>query len=107
MRPPPQLTFQRELTNVLDRLRQVPDTRDQRVHHLLSDLLPILESIVQRMETLSLDTASLTTLRDDLRRLNPAADQATVNTLWTRALQVLQDFTGAPKRRRPFWKRQT
>ncbi|HLV73308.1 MAG TPA: VIT domain-containing protein [Vulgatibacteraceae bacterium] len=107
MRPPPQLTFQRELTNVLDRLRQVPDTRDQRVHHLLSDLLPILESIVQRMETLSLDTASLTTLRDDLRRLNPAADQATVNTLWTRAHQVLQDFTGAPKRRRPFWKRQT
>lgn len=103
----PALTgFQQELANVLDRLRKVPDTHDQRVHHLLSDLLPILESIVQRMEAQSLDTASLSTLRDDLRRLNPASDEATINNRWTRALQTLSDFTRAPTPRRPFWKRQ-
>ncbi|TDE08192.1 hypothetical protein [Actinomadura sp. 6K520] len=90
---------------MLDRLRQAPDSRDERVHHLLSDLLPILESVVQRMEVLSLETRALTTLRDDLRSLNPAADQATVNALWTRALQILSDFTGSPTPRRPFWKR--
>ncbi|MFA1542427.1 VIT domain-containing protein [Actinomadura monticuli] len=95
--------FQRELANVLDRLRQVPD--DQRAHHLLTDLLPILESIVQRMEALSLDAGSLAALRDDLRRLQPAADQATVNDQWTRALQALADFTGESPPRRPFWKR--
>lgn len=99
--------FQQELSNVLSRLRQAPDTHDGRVHHLLSDLLPILESIVQRMEAQHLDTKPLADLRDDLRRLRPASDQATVNDLWTRALQVLGDFTGDPAPRRPFWKRNT
>ncbi|MGP4024421.1 VIT domain-containing protein [Actinomadura sp. 3N407] len=103
----PALTgFQQELANVLDRLRQAPDTHDQRVHHLLSDLLPILESIVQRMEAQSLDATPLSTLRDDLRRLSPTPDEATINNHWSRALQVLSDFTGAPAPRRPFWKRQ-
>ncbi len=50
----PALTgFQTELSNVLDRLRQIP--ADQRVHHLLDELLPILDSIVQRMEAEYLD----------------------------------------------------
>ncbi|MEU8796299.1 VIT domain-containing protein [Spirillospora sp. NPDC048819] len=106
-RPAPALTgFQQELANVLDRLREVPDAHDQRVHHLLSDLLPILESIVQRMEAQSLDATSLSTLRDDLRRLNPSSDEATINHQWTRALEILSDFTGSPAPRRPFWKRQ-
>ncbi|MFI0411899.1 VIT domain-containing protein [Actinomadura sp. 3N508] len=99
--------FQQELGNVLDRLRQVADTHDQRVHHLLSELLPTLESIIQRMEAQQLDTSSLTSLRDDLRRLHPTSDETTVNDLWTRALQVLSDFTGKPTPRRPFWKRNT
>lgn len=94
-----------ELSNVLDRLRQVPETRDQRVHHLLNELLPLLESIVQRMEAQQLDTTSLTALRDDLRRLTPASDQSAVEDLWTRALQVLGHFTTDPAPRRPFWKR--
>ncbi|GAA4223340.1 VIT domain-containing protein [Actinomadura meridiana] len=97
--------FQEELKNVLDRLHQVPGTHDQRVHHLLSELLPVLESIVQRMEAQHLDTTSLADLRDHLRRLHPGSDQATVNDLWTRTLQVLGDQTEAPKPRRPFWKR--
>lgn len=104
-RVPPLPGFQRELAGVLERLRQVPD--DQRVHHLQSVLLPILESIVQRMEAQSLDATSLATLRDDLRRLPPTADQPTINDRWTRALQVLADFTGESPPRRPFWKRPT
>ncbi|TDB75137.1 hypothetical protein E1264_40220 [Actinomadura sp. KC216] len=99
--------FQQELGNVLDRLRQVPEAHDQRVHHLLSELLPILESITQRMEAQQLDTTPLTALRDDLRRLHPTSDQATVNDLWARALKVLSDFTGRPAPRRAFWKRNT
>ncbi|TDC72978.1 hypothetical protein [Actinomadura sp. 7K507] len=106
-RKPVPTEFQQELANVLDRLRQASDRHDQRVHLLLGDLLPILESIVQRMEAQSLATTSLTTLRDDLRRLPPAPDQTTVNDLWTRALQILGDITGAPEPRRPFWKRRT
>ncbi|CNE02660.1 Uncharacterized protein conserved in bacteria [Mycobacterium tuberculosis] len=108
-RPVPALTgFQRELSNLLDRLRQVAD--DQRIHFLLSELLPILESIVQRMEAEYLDSAPLAALRDDLRRLQPTADQATadqatVDAQWARALQALADFTGEAPPRRPFWKR--
>ncbi|MEU8341911.1 VIT domain-containing protein [Spirillospora sp. NPDC048832] len=103
-RPAPALPgFQQELATVLDRLRRVPD--DQRAQHLLGDLLPILESVVQRMEAQRLDTAPLATLRDDLRRLHPTADQATIADHWARALQVLADFTGEPAPRRPFWKR--
>lgn len=111
--PTPALTgFQQELSNVLDRLRQVTD--DQRIHFLLNELLPMLESIVQRMEAEYLDATPLATLRDDLRRLHPTADQATVNTQWTRTLQALTAFTGKtpprspasePPPRRPFWKR--
>ncbi|MFI0486005.1 VIT domain-containing protein [Actinomadura sp. 9N215] len=97
--------FQQELSDVLDRLREVPETRDQRVQHLRSELLPVLESIVQRMEAQHLDTASLTALLDDLRRLHAASDQSSVDELWTRALQVLGDFAGDPAPRRPFWKR--
>ncbi|GAA0550442.1 VIT domain-containing protein [Actinomadura livida] len=104
-RTPAPTEIQRELANVLDRLRQAPDTPDQRVHHLLRDLLPVLEWIVQRMETQSPNATPLANLRDDLRRLTPAADQATVDALWTRALQTLSDFTGSPSPRRPFWKR--
>jgi Ca-activated chloride channel family protein len=104
-RPPASANFQLELTNLLNRLHQVPDTHDQRLHHLLSELLPVLESIVQRMEAQNLDTKPLSDLRDDLHRLHPGSDQATVNALWTRALQTLTDHTEAPKRRRPFWKR--
>lgn len=100
---PAQPDFQQELTNVLNRLRQVPD--DQRVHHLLSELLPILESIVQRMEAQRLDATPLAALRDDLRRLQPTADQATIADHWARALQVLADLTGESAPRRPFWKR--
>ncbi|MES9603665.1 VIT domain-containing protein [Actinomadura sp. NPDC000929] len=103
--PSPLAGFQQELANVLGRLRQVPDTREERVQHLLSELLPILESIVQRMQTLSLDTKPLADLRDDLHRLRPTADQPTVNDQWTQALQVLADFTGESPPRRPFWKR--
>ncbi|GGU03093.1 VIT domain-containing protein [Actinomadura citrea] len=103
--PSPLTRFQQELANVLGRLRQVPDTGEERVQHLLSELLPILESIVQRMQTLSLDTKPLAELRDDLHRLRPTADQPTVNDQWTRALQVLADFTGESPPRRPFWKR--
>ncbi|TDC01393.1 hypothetical protein E1284_40170 [Actinomadura bangladeshensis] len=100
----PALTgFQQELSNVLDRLRQVMD--DQRIHFLLSELLPILESIVERMEAEYLDATPLATLRDDLRRLQPTVDQATVNAQWTRTLQALTDFTGETPPRRPFWKR--
>ncbi|MFG2087960.1 VIT domain-containing protein [Spirillospora sp. NPDC048824] len=105
-RAPALAGFQQELANVLDRLREVPATHDRRVHHLLSDLLPILESIVQRMEAQSLDATSLSTLRNDLRRLNPASDEATINDQWARALHILSDFTGAATPRRPFWKRQ-
>ncbi|TDC59051.1 VWA domain-containing protein, partial [Actinomadura sp. GC306] len=90
-RQPTPAEFQRELSNVLDRLRQAP--HDQRVRHLLGDLLPILESIIQRMEAQSLTIAPLTTLRDELRRLDPTADQTTVDSLWTQALQTLGDFT--------------
>ena len=100
---PPLAGFQRELASVLERLRQIPD--DQRVHHLLHELLPVLESIVQRMEAQSLDATSLTTLRNALRRLQPTADESTVNVQWTRALQVLADFTGESPPRRTFWKR--
>jgi Ca-activated chloride channel family protein len=57
------------------------------------------------MQTLSLDTKPLAELRDDLHRLRPTADQPTVNDQWTRALQVLADFTGESPPRRPFWKR--
>lgn len=100
----PALTgFQQELANVLNRLRQVPD--DQRLHHLLGELLPILESIVQRMEAQFLDAAPLAALRDDLRRLQPTSDQATINDQWTRTLEVLAHFTGESPPRRPFWKR--
>jgi Ca-activated chloride channel homolog len=107
-RPLPDLTvFRQELTNVLNRLRQVPETRDERAQHLLSDLLPILESIIQRMEAQYLDTTPLAALRDDLRLLQPTADQATVDAQWTRALQTLADFTGETPPRRPFWKRPT
>ncbi|MFA1549242.1 VIT domain-containing protein [Actinomadura chokoriensis] len=95
--------FQQELTDVLDRLRQTPD--DRRAKHLLDEFLPILESIVQRMEAQSLDATPLAALRDDLRRLQPTTDQPTVNDLWTRAIQVLADFTGEFPPRRPFWKR--
>ncbi|MEU5993971.1 VIT domain-containing protein [Spirillospora sp. NPDC047418] len=103
-RPVPALTgFQQELSNVLDRLRQVTD--DQRIHVLLSELLPVLESIVQRMEAEYLDATPLATLRDDLLRIQPTADQASVNAQWTRALQTLADFTGEAPPRRPFWKR--
>ena len=105
-RAPAATDLKQELANVLDRLRRVPDAHDQRVHHLLSDLLPVLESTVQQMEAQSLDTTSLTALRDDLRRLPPTPDQTTVNDLWTRALQTLGDITGDPEPRRPFWKRQ-
>ncbi|WP_433474916.1 VIT domain-containing protein [Spirillospora sp. CA-142024] len=102
----PALTgFQQELTNVLDRLRQVPEARDERVRHLLRDLLPILGSVVLRMEEQGLDTTFLAALCDDLRRMPPTADEAIINAHWTRALQVLADFTGAPQPRRPFWKR--
>ncbi|MES9538765.1 VIT domain-containing protein [Actinomadura sp. NPDC000600] len=97
--------FQQELANVLGRLRQVPETREERIHRLLSELLPILESIVQRMQALSLDATPLAALRDDLHRLPPTADETTVNDQWTSALQVLADFTGEPQPRRPFWKR--
>ncbi|SNS77147.1 VIT domain-containing protein [Actinomadura mexicana] len=103
--PSPLTGFRQELANVLGRLRQVPDTKEERVQHLLSELLPILESIVQRMQTLSLDTRALADLRDDLHRLRPTADQPTVNDQWTHALQVLADFTGESPPRRPFWKR--
>lgn len=100
----PALTgFQQELANVLNRLRQVPG--DQRLHHLLGELLPILESIVQRMEAQFLDAAPLAALRDDLRRLQPSSDRAAVNDQWTRTLEVLADFTGESPPRRPFWKR--
>ncbi|NVI86510.1 VIT domain-containing protein [Actinomadura sp. BRA 177] len=100
----PALTgFQTELSNVLDRLRQIP--ADQRVHHLLDELLPILDSIVQRMEAEYLDATPLATLRDDLRRLQPTSDQNTINDQWTRALEVLTDFTEETPPRRPFWKR--
>jgi Ca-activated chloride channel family protein len=102
----PALTgFQQELTTVLVRLRQVPETRDERVQHLLNDLLPVLESIVQRMEAQSLDATPLAALRDELRRLQPAADPKVVNDQWSRALRVLADFTGEPQPRRSFWKR--
>ncbi|WP_141580186.1 VIT domain-containing protein [Actinomadura sp. WMMA1423] len=97
--------FQQELANVLGRLRQVPETREERINRLLSELLPILESIVQRMQALSLDATPLADLRDDLHRLSPTADEATVNDQWTSALQVLADFTGESPPRRPFWKR--
>ncbi|MGW2306431.1 VIT domain-containing protein [Actinomadura luteofluorescens] len=103
--PSPLAGFQQELANVLGRLRQVPDTREERIQHLLSELLPILESIVQRMQTLSLDTKVLADLRDDLHRLRPTADQPTVSSQWTQALQVLAAFTGEAPPRRPFWKR--
>ncbi|MGI5206299.1 VIT domain-containing protein [Spirillospora sp. CA-108201] len=103
--PSPLAGFQQELANVLGRLRQVPDTREERIQHLLSELLPILESIVQRMQPLSLDTKPLADLRDALHRLRPTADQPTVNDQWTRALQTLADFTGESPPLRPFWKR--
>ncbi|NDU77649.1 hypothetical protein GWI34_34310, partial [Actinomadura sp. DSM 109109] len=103
--PTPLTAFQQELTNVLGRLRQVPGTREERVQHLLGELLPILESVVQRMQTLSLDAQALADLRDDLHRLRPNAEQSTVDDQWTRALQVLADFTGESPPRRPFWKR--
>jgi Ca-activated chloride channel family protein len=100
----PALTgFQTELSSVLDRLRQIP--ADQRVHHLLDELLPVLDSIVQRMEAEYLDATPLATLRDDLRRLQPTADQNTINDQWTRALEILTDFTEDTPPRRPFWKR--
>ncbi|NKZ02748.1 VIT domain-containing protein [Actinomadura latina] len=102
----PALTgFQQELTNVLNRLRQIPE--DQRVLYLLGELVPILDSIVQRMEAQYLDATPLATLRDDVRRLQPTSDQTTINDQWTRVLQVLADFTGETPPRRPFWKRPT
>ncbi|XRQ06549.1 VIT domain-containing protein [Actinomadura welshii] len=99
--------FQQELADALERLRQVQASHDQRLHHLLNDLLPLLESIVQRMEAQSVTPGALATLRDDLRRLTPASDAPTVTDLWNRALQTLADSTAPPAPRRPFWKRQT
>ena len=101
----PDTGFQQELVSALEQLRRVPEVADERVHHLLRELLPTLDSIVQRMEAQHLDATSLADLRDDLRRLTPAADQATVNDLWGRALRLLGDVTGEPAPRRPFWKR--
>ncbi|MFB4305465.1 VIT domain-containing protein [Actinomadura sp. GTD37] len=95
--------FKRELVDVLGRLRQVPD--DQRAHNLVGELLPILESIVQRMEAESLDATPLAALRDDLRRLHSTADKSSIDDQWTRALQILADFTEEPQSRRPFWKK--
>ncbi|MFC4056042.1 VIT domain-containing protein [Actinomadura syzygii] len=102
---PAEKGFQQELATVLDRLRQVPDAHDQRIHQLMSELLPTLESIVQRMEAEQLDTRTLADLRDELRHLTSASDQPTVDAQWARALQVLSDFTQEQKPRRPFWKR--
>ncbi|RFS81539.1 VWA domain-containing protein [Actinomadura spongiicola] len=97
--------FQQELKNILDRLRQVPDSHDQRVHHLIVELLPLLNSIIQRMEAQHLNTKPLTDLRDDLRRLHPTSDQTTIDNLWTRTLHILTAQTGESTPRRPFWKR--
>lgn len=100
----PALTgFQQELSNVLDRLRELPE--DQRAHYLLAELIPMLDSIIQRMEAQYLDATTLVTLRDDLRRLQPTADQPTINDHWSRTIQVLTDFTGQTPPRTPFWKR--
>jgi Ca-activated chloride channel family protein len=57
------------------------------------------------MEAEYLDATPLATLRDDLRRLQPTADQNTINDQWTRALEILTDFTEDTPPRRPFWKR--
>ncbi|TYB48823.1 VIT domain-containing protein [Actinomadura chibensis] len=104
-RVPAEKGLQQELADVLDRLRQVPDAHDQRVRHLLDELLPILESIVQRMEAEQLDTGALADLRDELRRLTTASDQPTVDAQWARAFQILSDVAQQPRSRRPFWKR--
>src|SRR5690606_9725705 len=84
-RTPALTDFQRELSDVLARLRRVPD--DQRAHHLLGELLPLLDSIVRRMEAEFLNAGPLATLRDDLRRLRPASDRAAINDHWARALK--------------------
>ncbi|RKS70731.1 Ca-activated chloride channel family protein [Actinomadura pelletieri DSM 43383] len=101
----PIAAFQQELKNILTRLRQVPNTHDHRIHHLINELLPNLESIVQRMEAQHQNAKPLTDLRDDLRRLTPTSDQATTNDLWTRTLQLLASQAGESTPRRPFWKR--
>ncbi|MFD0898834.1 VIT domain-containing protein [Actinomadura sediminis] len=95
-------TFKDEIARAVERLRAVPDTPRDRRTHLLTDLLPALESIVRRMEAHSRDTAALAALRDELRTLATTPD-ADVEALWTRAFETLADFTS----RRPFWKRGT
>ncbi|QXJ23475.1 VWA domain-containing protein [Actinomadura graeca] len=95
--------FMDELSAELKRLRSVPDDHDQRIAHLLTELLPLLDSLVERMEARRLDTTPLTALRDELRLLDTTSDQARVQGVWSQALQVLSTLTKEP--RRPFWKR--
>ncbi|MFD0685869.1 VIT domain-containing protein [Actinomadura fibrosa] len=97
-------TFAQEITEALERLRNVPDDHDQRLQHLLSDVLPTLESLISRMEARKQKTTALTALRDDLRRLHPSSEPARVQELWARSLEVLTNEASGSSRR-PFWKR--
>ncbi|WP_067467066.1 VIT domain-containing protein [Actinomadura macra] len=96
--------FLQELSAELDRLHGIPDAHDQRLDHLVTELLPLLDSLIQRMEAGRPNTTALTALRDDLRLLDAMSDRPRVNELWTRALQTLADLT-KQSTRRPFWKR--
>ncbi|QFG22541.1 VIT domain-containing protein [Actinomadura sp. WMMB 499] len=97
----PSTSPKNEITEVLDRLRAVPDTHPDRLAHLRKQLLPALDAIIAHMEARSEDPTPLTALRDDLRALTSTSSEDDVRTLWTRAVQTLSDLTP----RRPFWKR--
>ncbi|KAB2350833.1 VIT domain-containing protein [Actinomadura rudentiformis] len=102
----------RELSKVLQRLRQVGEQRD--VQHL-KELLTRLAPIVQRLEGRGVDSelvAPLAALATDLQVVRAGTALADLDALWERALQVLADFTGDSGKsatgkdtRRAFWKR--
>ncbi|WP_433329821.1 VIT domain-containing protein [Spirillospora sp. CA-294931] len=105
--PTPATETTRTLTEALNRLAELQSAdHATRQDHLLHTLLPTLEQALHTYEAQGHKLPDLAALITDLHSLqatNETAQLAHLDTLWTRATQILTALTTP----RPFWKRPT
>ncbi|MFC6879692.1 VIT domain-containing protein [Actinomadura yumaensis] len=95
------------LATELARLEQFASTEpDRRSEHLLTVLLPILESVTRTLRSHP-ETADLSALVTDLQAARQAPSPlpgSSLDDIWSRTIETLRTFTTAPSPL-PFWKR--
>ncbi|MWA02156.1 VWA domain-containing protein [Actinomadura sp. LD22] len=106
--------YKQELARLLESLRGTPSDTGHRIGRLQHEVLPVLTSVVNRMQAhLAPDAEplrTLETLRRALLRITGTSATHEVDDLWKRTLQTLGELTGEPAKsptRRPFWKRRS